>query len=131
MIQRALLMTALGVALGLGSVSTASAQPPRSPKYNYPIDYNAPIEVFVEGLYRNVMGRDAYPHEIDHWLQRTDILKSRARMADQSIQNFNAVQADNEAPPDPGYRTPVPRYTPSRRPYVPPGRYYPPPDRWR
>src|SRR5262245_18840892 len=131
MIQRALLMTALGVALGLGGVSTASAQPPRSPKYNYPIDYNAPMEVFIEGLYRNVMGRDAYPQEIDHWLQRMDILKSRARMADEFIQNFNAVQAENEATADPDYRTPVPRYTPYRRPYVPPGRYYPPPDRWR
>src|SRR6266699_3153727 len=117
MIRRALLMTALGVALGLGGSSTASAQPPQSPKYNYPIDYNAPIEAFVEGLYRNVMGRDAYPHEIDHWLQRMDALKSRARVADEFIQNFNAIQGQYDATADPDYRAPPPRYSPYRRPY--------------
>src|SRR3954453_23062777 len=98
MFRRVLLMTAFGLMLSLGGASTASAQPPRSPRFNYPIDYNCPMERFVEGMYRSVMGRDAYPHEIDYWMQRAETTRSRARLADEFIDAWKAHQAEYDDP---------------------------------
>src|SRR4051812_47367793 len=110
MFRRMLLMTAVGLALGLGGASTASAQPPRSPRFNYPINYNLPMEQFIAGMYRNVMARDAYPHEIEWWMRRMDVVKARALLADEFINSWNAHQAEYDSTADPDYRTPPPQY---------------------
>ena len=98
------------VCIALNWCDSAAAQPARSPLYNYPIQYNIPVEDFIVGLYQNVMGRDPFPHEVDHWMNRMAILKSRSRMADEFIGNWQQHLEQYERDADPEFRRPAPNW---------------------
>jgi len=108
MFRKCCLPAVLGLAVVLGSAAPADARPPsHSPRYGYALQYDVTLENFIEGLYLNVMGRHSEPHEMAHWIDRMIVLRTRAQMADEFIQNWNTwleVYGTTAQPGTPGGR---------------------------